>query len=283
MEEPKIQQTDESDEGPRRHSTAMPRPSVEYFYHPWLHPFPMPLKSPKPQPPLTLTIHGVRMRQHEHAIRSFSTSMTFQSFLRREMLIELRKMLHEGATGVYHAATGGYVALANFYASRSILEYPFGRPKTPVSSSTSSTDSDIIADKSCSFLRRTIREMRKRRKKAAKERQKPVWRAVYHRPLTDCIDVYITHPKTARPRKMTPRELLGEMVHSVRMLWAKTYVYPCVKCPLVYIEDLQAGQYAPTWRRRAVVKADQTWRGLLGRRKRRRRPLVGETALTSVL
>lgn len=47
------------------------------------------------------------------------------------------------------------------------------------------------------------------------------------------------------------------------ILWDGTYVYLKIKRPLVYIEDLQKGMYATTWRERGRKKVG----GLFGRSK----------------
>lgn len=101
---------------------------------------------------------------------------------------------------------------------------------------------------------------------------KVVWDVVYRRPRSpvssssDCSSTMSFEmnddEESVRGRK------LGKWADFKRcawILWDGTYVFLRIKRPLVYIEDLQRGMYATTWRERGRKKVG----GWFGRNKGR--------------
>ncbi|KAJ6259330.1 hypothetical protein Dda_6230 [Drechslerella dactyloides] len=203
--------------------------------------------SPVETPAITLTVRGVRLVNREYSVRHYNTVVVLTHIHPTHLEADAQAMLRDGAAGVYDRDTGRYISLQNFY----LLRQDFERTAVPTHN-VRNTSANKERTESGSNQRCLPWNWSEGGKTGSEhDNATVIWDAVYYRPSGD---------RNADGEKVgTVRTALRESRRCASLLWQDTYFYPCVKRPLIYLEDLRAGYYAPSWRTRARKKVEEVY------------------------
>ncbi|KAK6363419.1 hypothetical protein TWF730_000850 [Orbilia blumenaviensis] len=212
---------------------------------------PPPMIPPPPTTPeITFTVRGIRLVNRDWALRDASFPITITNSATDPTLsaTEASIMLRDDAVGLYHHASKTYIPIRQIYLHSEYLtgseESLRSRSSSRASSTRGSDSHDHTSD------------------------GKVVWDVVYRRPRTPdsacCSDSTfsfdLSDEESVRGKKLSK---WADFKRCAWILWDGTYVFLNIKRPLVYIEDLQRGMYATTWREKGRKKVGR-W---LGRNK----------------
>ncbi|KAK6356167.1 hypothetical protein TWF718_000539 [Orbilia javanica] len=207
---------------------------------------PPPMIPPPPTTPeITFTVQGIRLVNRDWALRDASFPITLTNSATDPTLsaTEASIMLREDAVGLYHHNSKTYIPIRQIYLHSEYLtgseESLRSRSSSRASSSTRSSDSYSSSLSSDG---------------------KVVWDVVYRRPRSPtssscCSDSTMSFElddeESVKGQKI---RRWADFKRCAWILWDGTYVFLRIKRPLVYIEDLQRGMYATTWRERGRKK-----------------------------
>ncbi|KAK6531123.1 hypothetical protein TWF281_007948 [Arthrobotrys megalospora] len=211
---------------------------------------PPPMIPPPPTTPeITFTVRGIRLVNREWALRDASFPITITNSATDPTLsaTEASIMLRDDAVGLYHHGSKTYIPIRQIYLHSEYLTGSEESLRSRSSSRASSTRGSDSQDQTSDG--------------------RVVWDVVYRRPRTpvsSCSDSTMSFDLD--DEESVKGEKLGKWADFKRcawILWDGTYIFLKIKRPLVYIEDLQKGMYATTWRERGRKKVS----GLFGKNK----------------
>ncbi|KAK6499850.1 hypothetical protein TWF481_010207 [Arthrobotrys musiformis] len=217
---------------------------------------PPPMIPPPPTAPeITFTVRGIRLVNRDWALRDASFPITISNYSTDPTLsaTEASIMLREDAVGLYHHNSKTYIPIRQIYLHS---EYLTGSEESLRSRSSSRASSTRGSSNSCDSH--------------SSDGGKVVWDVVYRRPrspVSSCSDSTLSFELDDEEGNPKARKLgrWADIRRCAWILWDGTYVFLRIKRPLVYLEDLQRGMYATTWRERGRKKVG----GWFGRNKGR--------------
>ncbi|KAF3936108.1 hypothetical protein ABW20_dc0110026 [Dactylellina cionopaga] len=201
---------------------------------------------PPTSPEITFTVRGIRLVNREWSLRDACFPITITTSPNDPQLssVEAEIMLRDGAVGLYHHESKTYIPLRQIYMHSEYLSGSEASLQSRSSSAASSRE-DLTAPNDDNATNMT-----------PPNSNKVIWDVVYRRPgsshsiSSDSSSSFFEDDDDRKAGKWS------DMKRCAWILWDGTYVFLSIKRPLVYLDDLQKGIYATTWRERGKKKVE---------------------------